>query len=313
MRVYIGGICARLAQTMINIADKRPYVKKPTCRVVRQQDIRAALGIAVCNRKLYTIESRSDVVYVHDADPPFACTGQIKTCSKNPHDIVAYDPTASLYIADPFVKCVWRLSTGDFRCARFAAQVDAWSLSVDADRKQLLVTSPSCIDVYGLLGGGERRLRRIALPSHVDAMHAVATPTGRLLVSHTGTGNDHGHHQVSEIDADSGAVLRAFGDRKGCDLRLISYPTYMDLDDRGRVFVADYNNRRVVLLDLQRLTLERVLLTVDDGEDGGVAGSPWRVRYLPRLGQLLVATNTGSVNAYGLLAARRQVEKDSTS
>jgi len=85
--------------------------------------------------------------------------------------------------------------------------------------------------------------------------------------------------QVSEIDTE-GQVLRQFS---GSRLVPIGEPIHLAIDSRGNVFVADFDNCRILLLDA-RLALRRVI--VDERQLN--SRLPWRLCYKEQSGQLLV-------------------------
>jgi len=58
---------------------------------------------------------------------------------------------------------------------------------------------------------------------------------------------------VSEVDV-TGRLLRTFTD--------VSWPRHLSVDSEGRVFVADYRNHRILLLNSE-LRLQRVLIHTD--------------------------------------------------
>ena len=110
------------------------------------------------------------------------------------------------------------------------------------------------------------------------------------------------NHQVSEIDL-SGRLLGVHGGLKGGGDGQLSNPNYMAVDHKGRDFLADYFNSRVVVLSsklkfLHNL-LDRVDLTYCIGEKN-IATLPFRVLFL-RTGELLVSTDKGGVLSYRIL------------
>jgi len=244
----------------------------------------------------------------------------IKIQTMNPRDIVAYQEGGCLFVADPYNKNVWLLlADGTESSERLISKVDAWSLSVNAALKQLLVTSPSVLYEYGLNDLRRRKiplLRQIPLRKYMDANHSLRTSTGSILVCHTGTANDGDHHQVSEID-DSGAVLRVFGGRIGGGVGQLYRPMYVDVDERGRAFVAENFGRRVILLD-SNLKFDRVILKTEDlwsseeketrTEKEIQENMPTRVKYWRQRGQLVVTLNNGGVYIYDV--KRRKTKKD---
>ena len=135
-----------------------------------------------------------------------------------------------------------------------------WSLSVTSRR--LLVTSHN--DELLLFGADGVELKRVSSPDMKDLRHAVETSRGTFIVCHM-----EPQPRVVEVD-DSGHVIRVYSDQQQ-----LGRPCYLALDSDGRVFVADWNKHRVLLLN-SRLELERVLL---DTEQHQLVKQPWRLCY----------------------------------
>ena len=202
-----------------------------------------------------------------------------------PWDVVACHETNNIYVADCVFRCIWRISAatdGGGRVEKWipssknnsatTVTIKPYSLSVTSRR--LLATSRN--DELFIYGEDGAELKRI-VPSG-DAMevlrHAVETLHGTIIVSHLKP-----HPQVSEIDQDA-KVIRTYGGKLE-----LSDPRYLLTDSDGRVFVADYYNDRILLLD-GRLKLERVML---DAERHALVKRPWRLDFIERIGQLIVS------------------------
>jgi len=120
-------------------------------------------------------------------------------------------------------------------------------------------------------------LRRVQLPDYMSLHHAVESPTGTFVVSHKNKQLDQ--HQISEVNTD-GELLRQFS---GSRLPSLGLPRHVAVDSRGNIFVADFRNRRILLLDAQ-LKLRRCVVD----EDQLSSGQPRRLSYVEPTGQLLV-------------------------
>ena len=124
-------------------------------------------------------------------------------------------------------------------------------------------------------GGDE--LRRVQVPDDMEPGHAVESPTGTFIVSHPNA--QLNQYQISEVNTD-GNVLRQF---TGSRLLSLGFRPYVAVDSRGDVFVADFVNCHVLLLDSQ-LTLRRVIVD----EHLLNYEQPRCLRYVERIGQLLI-------------------------
>ena len=200
---------------------------------------------------------------------------------KYPQDIAACEQTSHVYVADD-VKCIWRVSAdgADFKhwLPKSPDADDTFQprkLSVTSTR--LLVTSRLTKQLMQFDADGNE-LRRVHLPDYMDQMqHAVESPTGTFIVSHLNTQLDQ--YQVSEVNT-GGEMLRQF---TGSRLSSLGRPQHVAVDSHGNIFVADYNNHRILLLDAH-LTLRRVIID----EHPLNSSEPLRLCYREQSGQLLV-------------------------
>ena len=115
-------------------------------------------------------------------------------------------------------------------------------LSVNSEHNLLVVSDGErtlqIFTTYGTL------LRNIQLLADIERpRHAVQLPTGQFLVSHSGS-----LHRVCLVGAD-GAVVRSFGGQKGPQLSQMNCPACFAVDREGRVLVADWFNKRLLVID----------------------------------------------------------------
>jgi len=104
--------------------------------------------------------------------------------------------------------------------------------------------------------------------------HAVESPTGTFVVIHRNAQLDQ--WQVSEVNTE-GRVLRQFSGS-------LDWPVHIAVDSQGHFLVADYGNRRILLLDDQ-LALRRVIIDEHQLNDQ----QPQHLCYVEQSGLLLVA------------------------
>jgi len=151
---------------------------------------------------------------------------------------------------------------------------------------RLLVTSRFTCQLRQFDAVGDE-LRRVQLPDNMVPLHAVESPTGTFIVS---LYNEHlKQHQVAEVNT-GGEVLRQFSGSRLSPLlyHLHNYTLHMAVDSHGNIFVADYYNRRILLLDAQ-LSLRRVI--IDEHQLNNK--TPHRLCYREQSGQLLVGLGGG--------------------
>ena len=194
---------------------------------------------------------------------------------RQPYNIVACESTSQLYVAD-FAECIWRVSSDGTDIKRQWTKSSSdkfmpFSLSLVSSR--LLVTSHKTKELMQLKAVDE--LRRIHLPNCMFPYHAVESPTGTFLTSHFNT--QLNKYQISEVNTE-GELLRQFSRSA-----VLGWIPHIAADSHGNIFVADRDNRRVLLLDAN-LALRRVIIDEDQlkNED------PEWLCYNEQSGQLLV-------------------------
>jgi len=191
------------------------------------------------------------------------------------YDIAACELTSRLYVAD-WAECVWRVSSDGADIQRWLTwsppdRFSPHTLSVTSSR--LLVTSQDDRQLRQFDAAGGDELRRVGLPGYMKPIHAVESPTATFIVAHNNT--QLTQYQVSEVSTE-GQVLRQFSGSLG-------WPEHIAVDRQGNIFVADYDKRRILLLDAQ-LALRRII--IDERQLN--KRQPGRLCYTDQSGQLLV-------------------------
>jgi len=205
-----------------------------------------------------------------------------------PLDIAACELTCQLYVADDWVS-VWRVSSDGADIKGWLAKSPSdtftpFALSVTSSR--LLVTSRIGRQLRQFDAPGGNELRRVGLPDYMEPWHAVESPTGTFIVSHRN--RQLNQYQVSEVSTE-GQVLHQFSGS-------LCGPAHIAVDRRGNIFVADYDKRRILLLDAQ-LALRRVII---DARQLNYR-RPQRLCYTDQSGQLLVGFEMGAVAVFDVL------------
>jgi len=199
-----------------------------------------------------------------------------------PWDIAACEQTSIVYVSES-PACVWRVSSDgeDVKLWLSKSPSDTqWTLSVTSSR--LLVTSVSANQLTQFDEVGNE-LRRVDLPDDMKPEHAMESPTGTFIVSHENT--QLKQDQVSEVDT-GGQVLRQFS---GSRLVPLGFTPHIAVDSQGNIFVADRDNRRILLLNSE-LTLRRVIIDEHQLKDK----RPECLCYTEKSGQLLVGFDDGA-------------------
>lgn len=133
----------------------------------------------------------------------------------------------------------------------------------------------------------ETRLPTYDAGALYDPRGVAAGPGGEFYVA------DTGHDRIAVVDA-GGTVVRAFGE-PGYELGRFLEPTDVAVDgDRGRVYVTDYANRRLVVLGLDGSPIEEWLVAGPD-----VAFVPSAVDVGPTGDVYVVSGKNGRVERFG--------------
>jgi len=240
-------------------------------------------GVTQLHDVVFVVCYKSSTILRFDATTHQRLTDIVVKDLKFPLDIAACEQTSHVYVAE-LAKCIWRVSADGADMKHWLPKspddtFKPWSLSVTSTR--LLVTSLDTKQLMQFDADGNE-LRRVHLPGYMDPHHAVESPTGTFIVGHINT--QLKQRQVSEVNA-GGEVLRQF---TGSRLSPLSEPTHVAVDSHGNIFVADRDNRRILLLDAD-LTLRRVIIDKHQLN----YKRPWRLCYREQSGQLLVALYEG--------------------
>jgi len=250
------------------------------------------LGVTQLHNVVYIVREWSSAIIRFNARTHQRLTDiRVKELSR-PCDIAACEQTSVVYVADGYPACVWRVSSDGKDVRRWLPKSpsDTFSphtLSVTSSR--LLVTSFDTKQLRQFDAVGDE-LRRVDLPDDMKPRHAVESPAGTFIVSHRDT--QLKQRQVSEVDT-GGQVLRQFS---GSHLLPLGLATHIAVDSQGNIFVADRDNRRILLLNSE-LTLRRVII------DEHQLNYKWpqRMCYTEQSGQLLVGFIKGDVAVFDVL------------
>jgi len=250
-------------------------VRAGTCYI---GDLREVCGVTQLRGVVYVVRGRSSTISRYDATTHQQLTDINLKDLREPRDIAACEMTSQLYVAD-WAGCVWRVSSDGVDIQRWLPKsssdtITPWTLSVTSSR--LLVTSRIGRQLRQFDAAGGDELRRVDLPDYMEPEHAVESPTATFIVGHY---TQQAQNQVSEVSTE-GQVMRQFSSSS------LGWPLHIAVDRQGNIFVADWANRHILLLDAQ-LALRRVI--IDERQLNGRL--PHCLCYLEQSGQLLVGLN----------------------
>lgn len=217
-----------------------------------------------------------------------------------------------LYISDPRDKCIWKLTreAGDQHkyVKWLTTNYTPKTLSVSSDGQLVVVSkAKSVLTIYG---PDAELIRSIPLPPDIkNPIHAVETSVGNFNILHEWKEEEEGESgsssgtkremwTVSELTRDGQMVTRRFipSDKT----QQLNSPRYLSLDSDDRVFVADYWNHAVILLESD-LKWKQIICPTNEKEEKKIRW-PHRLCYDEENKQLIVAGNTigQGVNVYTL-------------
>ena len=192
--------------------------------------------------------------------PGFKPLGGLNDRCYDYNDMTSCSRHKCLYMSDGDHRCIHRY---DLRSTFSAAvrrlvgsHISRWPLPGKPCRLSL---TPSCnllVSCHGerdklveLSADGGHCVREIALQADISSpCHSVQLTTGQLVVCHGRWSSDL--HRVCVV-GDDGEVTRSYGGKCGSDVGQLNYPCHLSVlvdKDSQFIFVADTNNRSVVLL-----------------------------------------------------------------
>jgi len=251
-------------------------------------------GVTLLAGEIYMLRWKErDQVEVYDVT-----TYHLQRCLTVPYagsftDMTSCEHNRCVYIGGYAGDCVHRLDEQG-TLTQWDVNDQPWGLSVNAAHN-VLVTCPLVRKIKEFSSHGDS-LRELTLPDDViRPWHAIQTRSGQFIVCHGGL--DDPVHRVCMISADGRHIVHSHGGHRGSDTDQCNEPHHLAVDDNESVFVADYYNRRVMLLSP---TLEYVREVVSRDQ---LKGEPWYL-YLDTQQRLLyVAVNVyhfkeGKVRGY---------------
>jgi len=241
--------------------------------------------------KIYIIQAASQSLTVFRSEDN-CFEAEIKNERFNKlQDIVACYGRSKLYILDQ--SCIWQLDRKGN--VSVYAQLSHVSAGMSIRRRNLLVTSSSALRKYAYKRIGRPSPSEIRLPVGLlksKAWHALELDDG-YVIAHVERGIFHRVTKIEESQVNRVTLeISSYGSEAGERDDQLSNPVYLALEPKhGHVFVADHDNRRVVVLDRN---LRRVLLISDLPAEC----HPTRLCYVEQRCELCVGLSDGSVTVY---------------
>ena len=176
-------------------------------------------------------------------------------------DIVYNIKSKCLYISDSTRRCIWLMTTtGEPQLTEWLTtltRICTISLSNEGHLLVLRESQTIIMEVYSL---NATLIRTLNLPQDVkDPRHVVQTSAGNFVILHRLSNALSGKFAITQLTSDGQLIHRFLSRNQSEEL---SDPRHLSLDpENNLLFVADYGNNRVVLLDSNVLTWKKVLLS----------------------------------------------------
>jgi len=247
------------------------------------------------DKRIYIIQGHSESINVFkQTDDSYLCVEEIQNEHFNKlEDIVACYRMRILFILDQ--SGIWQLDkNGNIS---HCVEVSSVSATMSLSGKHLLVTSSETLRKYRYGFIWTSSPAEVRLPVGLSTMnwHALEVDDGKVIVAHAQTARFHqvsrvGQNQLNRTNAD----VLSYGREVGGSNDQLSSPVYLALEPKhGHIFVADRDNRRVVVLDCN---FSRVLMILLSELPAGC--HPNRLCYVEERSELIVGMSDGLVIGY---------------
>lgn len=252
-------------------------------------------GMAELNNKLYIVMHEHSSIRVFDCKNSFKELSPIGTGSdqsgnslSDPWFMGACPINNCLYITDRKRKCVIKFAIQDKNPEIFKSDLgDPFRLSVTSDGRILIPIWPSGLEIYSTDGS---LYESIPLPSDMlEPYHAIQVKEGAFIVSHGDKKSElHRVCQVRWSKRKGSRIVWSYGYERGNKEHQLNRPRNVVTDGKGRIFVTDEGNRRIIQLDGDGYLL---------GKLEKLSKTPERMFYYSSVDEILVG-GYGSIDRY---------------
>jgi len=271
------------------------------------------MGLTSIDNKLFAVGIKSNEIFAMSADEPFTrsekdgieMTSLMTSAVKYPFDMTSSLNIRSMFVSDFTSKCLWRIGMDTKQIRRCSIDGSPLTLSTTAADELLVLVKRDKSEAsrwnLGLYSTDDafKRLRTVPLPEEVkDPLHAVKSSSGTFFLAY-GTGclcesaerKRYSEYLIAELSAKGEIIRRLTPTQAG----VRCWPRHLAIDKRDNLFIADYDNNRVIVMDT-RTGVSQTLLT---SEEHGVR-SPNRLCYIQDKQCLVVGqfTSPGSMSVF---------------
>lgn len=241
-------------------------------------------GVTYSENKIYTLLQAPKSLRVYEAREPFALQKIINIDEvQNPEDL-AYSTTSNcLYITDEDDECIWKIDLRNDRVTKWLFPMsEPFTLSMSTEG-YVLILKGNIISWHLEIYGSDAVLqRRIQLPNEIrEPQHAIQTPTGDFIISHSMILPPSKIWVISKVSSDGQVLSKYIPLNVSEECRAPCHLAYDPVNNR--MFVLDICGHKVTLLDAD-FRWRQILLSMDTHD----IYIPTRVSYNPQKSQLIV-------------------------
>ena len=241
-------------------------------RIAIEEESSDVYGVTWLENKIYVVCRGSNLVHVYPDKEPFDELEddriEIKEM-KRPYDMATSGIIRSIFISDNVNQCIWSVQTPSKEISRREIDGMPCGLSINSSDELIVLVCldlRSYIDVYRCEGG--ECIQSIEVGGALSAQHVVRSSNGNFIIVHRST-DDYQVHLISEVSIDGTKIIRSFDHRSIESNKLKHWwPYHLSIDEDDNIFVTDYENYEVVLLN-SRLDEHQILKSRDEHQIKG--------------------------------------------
>ena len=220
-----------------------PHLRHPVLLHTMPSGEKFVRGVTVLSDELFLIRENSPQVEVYDISKwtlqrRIYVAGLIK-----PGDMTSCSKLNCIYIVD--WESAWKMHRLELngKKTHWPVNDSPHGISVTPSDRNVLVSCYFKCKLKQFTTHGEL-IREIILQDGMTyPVHAIQTCC-QFIVCHEGLSDPL--HRLCVVDV-NGHLTRSYGGSSGSADRQLCKPTYMSLDDKGNILVADFNNDKVLL------------------------------------------------------------------
>ena len=256
-------------------------------------------GVAWLENKIYVVCEYTNLVHVYPDQEPFdeLKDDRIEIKEIIPCYMAASGVSRSIFISDHVNRCIWKIQMPSKEIIRWKIYRWPLGLSINSSDELIVVVRRDCrhyIDVCRCEDGG--RIKKVEVDGVIGSLYSsdvVQSSNGNFIIGHWR--DDDRVPLISEVSIDGTKIIRSFDPRSIESNELKDWsPEHLSIDEDDNIFVADWSNDRVVLLN-PRLDEHQILMKRDQHQIDG----PQRLCYV-REKQMLIVGHESSVSLFSL-------------